>query len=268
VQDTNVLAVKAIMDIATAMIKIHARLDLPVHLAQLVPMENTAPMAEKAKLDHLVPAKDTRIHQDLADVSNVLPVPKDLTDLLDPLDQLAKKAVPAAKPEMANPAAPAQLDPQVTLARLAVMANLVPKANLARMRKLAAKDPLDPKEKKAGLDQLEEMAMQEQQAKPAHLAHLVHKEVLAKVAKMEEKETLDHPAHLEDPVQTPNTALALIVPRRRRLKESQHRINPNTILEQDGFDNDYQSFQNTLKLDLIASIIIFICSWCSVTQLA
>jgi len=81
---TNVLVnVKAILDIATVTIKIHAPVVPLVHLAQLALMEITAQMDAKAKLDRKVVVKDSNVHQDLLDVKNALMDPKDQTDPLD-----------------------------------------------------------------------------------------------------------------------------------------------------------------------------------------
>jgi len=253
---TNVLVnVKAILDIATVTIKIHAPVVPLVHLAQLALMEITAQMDAKAKLDRKVVVKDSNVHQDLLDVKNALMDPKDQTDPLDLLDQLARKEVLAEKVEMVNPADPVQLVAKVMQARLAVMAKLVPAAILAKTPKVAPKVPRELKEIKARLDQLEPMAKKEEQANQAQLVLLVQPEVLAKVAKMEEKDPLAQKAQLEDPARMPNTVHAPVVPRKH--KEPQHRINPITIIGQDGFDNDNnQYFPNNLKL--IVSIMIFI----------
>jgi len=251
VKDTNVSAVKAIMDIAIVTMKIDARLDLPVPRAQPARMENTAQKERKARADHPVREKDTNIVPDRPVVKYVRMDPKDRTDPPDPLDLPVPKAnlVPKAEtenPEAIVPAQPALLehpDPMVSPVpeeRTVPTPKAEAKALPVEKVKTVAPVPLAPKE------------TMEPQAKPVQPVQLDHPEVLAKVAKMEEKDPLVHPVHPAVPAQMPNTVLAPIVPR----KHKQHRINPNTIFGQLEFDNDHQFFQH--NLNLLASIIIFI----------
>jgi len=247
--------VKAIMDVAIVMIKIHAHLDQPAYLALQVPMEN----------QELMEAKDRQAHRELLligitekphqDVKNARMDRKDPTDQQVQLAQQAKKVVPAAKAAMENPADPVQLVQLAVQAQQVETANLDLVARKERMPHLAPKVLLELPVKKEELAQAETKEEQEQQAKqvqPAPLAHLVPLEVQAKMAKMEEKE---YPDHLEAQARMPNTALAPIVPRKH--KQSQHWINPNTILGQQRFDNDNQYFQLSLKLIVSMMICIY-----------
>jgi len=252
VKVTNVSAVKANMVIAIVTMKIDALPDHPVPLAPPVPMENTAQKERKAKLDQLVPVKDTNIRPDLLVVKNAPMDPKDPTVLLDPLERLVAKANLVPKEEMENPAAmvPARLEQQE---HPEPMENLVPKVITAPMPKVEAKVLPVEKVKTVVPVRLVAKETMELQAKPVQPALLVHPEVLAKVAKMEEKDPLAHLVHPAVPARMPNTVLAPIVPRKHY--KQQHRINPNTILGQSEFDNDNQFFQHNLKL--LVSIIIF-----------
>jgi len=241
--------------VAVVTIKIHAPVVLPVHLAPLALTGTTVPMAGKAKLDQSVPVKDTNIKQP-PDANNARRVPKAPTDPLVQLDLLARKAVPAAKLEMANPADPVQLARLAALARQVVMANPVQKATMVPMPRLAAKDPLEVKETKDRPDPLAPMAIKEQQAKVAQLDQLDQPAIKARVATMVPKDPLARPALLEHPARTRNIVHALIV---RKHKEPQHRINPNSILGQPAFDHDNPYFFN--NLNLLVSITIFIHNW-------
>jgi len=249
--------VKAIMDIAIVTIKILALPDQTDHLELPVPTENLAQMVLKDRQDQLEPPLNGITMKPQVVVKNAQMDPKDPTDLPVQLEQPVRKAVPAAKVVTANPADPAQLVQLAVQAQPAAMVIQDLAVKKERMRPRAPKVLPDLLVKKAALVQEETKEAQEQRAKPvlqAQPVQLVPLAVQAKMAKMEEKVRL---AHLEDQAQMPNTARAPIVPRKH--KQSQHWINPNTILGQHRFDHDNQYFQLSLKL--IVSMMICIYNW-------
>jgi hypothetical protein len=210
--DTNVRAVKPVMEIAVVTMKIDALLDLPVPQAQPAWTENTVPKEGKARLELKVPVKDTAIHRHLLDASNVLLDPKETTvhpdplELQDPKDNRVHEVamdtqVPALLAQLAMPALPVPTVIQAPEVITVPMPKLEAKALPVVKVKTAAPVPLAPKETMVPLVILANLALK---VPPARLVVLAIR--LAKV-------NLVQLVNLAVPAWMPNIVHALTVPK-------------------------------------------------------
>jgi len=250
---TNVWLVNLAVAIVTMKTIVHPV--PPDLLDQLVPTENTVRMVPKVPPVQSAVAKDTNITINRPVVKNAPMDRKETKDPLDLPDLLVPKVNLAERPEMVNPADPAQLAQLAVQAPQEEMANQDLKADQAQTQILEAKVHPVPLDRKAVPAQQAVKAMTEPPVKPVPPvlpAHQVHQ---AKEAKMEAKVPLVPLVHLAAPDQTPNTAHAPVVPRKH--KQSHHRISPNAIFGQYGFDNDNLSIQQH-HFKIIVSIMLCI----------
>lgn len=132
------------------------------------------------------------------------------------LAQVDQKEAPEAKATMANQADPVQPAHLATLVPLAPQAKLVPKENLVAMPKLEPRDhqaQLALADHPAHPDPMEIQVQLENLAPQDLLAHLVQ---VARTAKTAAKVLLVHLVQKATLAQTPNIALAHVVPRRHK----------------------------------------------------
>jgi len=205
--DINVWLVNPAIAVATNKIRVHP--DPLVHLARPVPMENTVPKEEKAKVERKVAVKDTNVHRHHPDAFNALPDPKDRTDLPVPPDLPVPKDNRVREVAMDTQA----LVPLVQLALPVLQEVMVIRVLVVitvPMPTLVAKALPAVKVKTAALVQpvLKETTVP--LVIPALLVLLVLLEALAKPAKMEAKVLRVHPVNPAVMARMPNIVLALI----------------------------------------------------------